>query len=638
MSDAYRDRQLTIQIVFVGAALLLLGKAFYLQIVSKEYEARARATAISENVLYPARGLMYDRDGDLLVYNNLIYDLMVIYNQVEQDKMDVDKFCRLLGIGRKEFDERLNPNWSSPQYSKSVPFVFMDKLSVETYATFQESLYEFPGFFVKRRITRGYPHKNAANLLGYTREVNSDEIKRSRQKAKDAENAYVYAPGDYVGDSGLEKEFEPFMRGIKGKQLTLKDNLGREVGEFNKGKSDINPVAGKDLLVSIDLDLQKYAEELMQNKRGAIVAIEPGTGEILTMVSAPTYDPNRLVISENRGEEFSKLSQDPNLPFYDRAIMAQYPPGSLFKPMVALIALNEGIITPNKTVRCAGAYYLGGKKLTGCHLHPTCTSVAKGIQHSCNTYFVTVFKEFVDQIGSTQNPGVGLDSFNVYLSRFGMGKKLGIDLPRENSGNVPDSKYYDEVYKEEINGWKSIWIRSLGIGQGELEMTNLQLANAAAAIGNKGYYITPHLVTGYREPGSETVNEIDWSAERKSLGIDAEHFGPVVDGMEQVVLAGTARIARIPDISFCGKTGTAENNRRNKKDHSIFFGFAPKENPQIAIAVYVENAGFGASFAAPIASLVVEQHLNGEIHRSRKWLEARMKSAVLIEEPLAAVE
>ena len=643
MSDAYRSRQTTIQIVFVGAAILLLGRALFLQVISNEYASRAEATAISENVLYPARGLMYDRNDKLLVYNNPLYDLMVVYNQISHE-MDTLHFCSLLGISITEFEERLNKDFRSSQYSRSIPFVFMDKLSVKTYATFQESLYGFPGFFVKQRTTRGYPHQHAANLLGYTREVNADEVKKSREKAKKDENAYLYAPGDYVGDSGLEKWYEPEIRGKKGKELVLKDNLGREVDAFNAGKSNEIPTSGEDLVISIDLELQAYAESLMQNKRGAIVAIKPDKGEILTMVSAPTYDPNRLVISEERGKEYSKLSQDPNLPFYDRAIMAQYPPGSLFKPLVALIALNEGIINPNRTIRCSGAYYLGGKRLTGCHGHATCTGVDKAIQHSCNTYFVTVFKEFLDNVGGSQNPGKGLDAFNEYLAKFGMGDRLGIDLPRENKGNIPGSEYYDEVYKEEVNGWKSIWVRSLGIGQGELEMTNLQLANAAAAIANRGWYITPHLVIGTRKPGSKVMDPLDWSEKRKTLDINPIHFEPVVDGMEAVVLAGTARIAQIPGVSFCGKTGTAENNQRNKKDHSIFFGFAPKENPQIAICAYVENAGFGATYAAPIASLVAERYINSlkvetknkGLSPNRQYLENRVKNAVLIDKTLAA--
>lgn len=643
MSDAYKNRQLTIQIVFLVASSILLVRALYLQVLSSEYDNRARATTISENVIYPARGVLYDRNDNLLVFNNPIYDLMVTFNQVDPD-MDTIKFCNLLGIGLKEFETRLNRDWRSPQYSRSVPFVFLDKLSTKTYATFQESLYEFPGFFVKRRITRGYPHENAANLLGYTREVNSQEIKKSREKAIKNENTYLYAPGDYLGDSGLEKQYETDLRGNKGKQLVLKDNLGREVGGFNKGISDKKPTSGKDLAISIDLDLQIYAEELMQNKRGAIVAIKPDKGEILTLVSAPTYDPNRLVISEDRGKEYVKLSQDPNLPFYDRAIMAQYPPGSLFKPIVALISLHKGIIQPDHTIRCRGAYYLGGKRLTGCHGHATCTSVSKAIQHSCNTYFVTVFKEFIDNVGGSQDPGKGLDAFNDYLVKFGLGSKLGIDLPRENSGNIPYATYYDELYKEEINGWKSIWVRSLGIGQGELEMTNLQLANAAAAIANRGWYITPHLALGYRNPVSKEIDPLDWSNHRHSLDINPKHFEPVIDGMEAVVTAGTARSAQIPGIAFCGKTGTAENNQRNKKDHSIFFGFAPKENPEIAVAVYIENAGFGGTFAAPIASLIAERYINSlneetkgkALSPARKWLEQKMINTVLIDKTLAS--
>ncbi len=613
MSDLFRSRQLPIQAVFLLAAVLLLGKAAQLQLFTPAYQKQAEATAIEKYNLYPSRGLIYDRNGKLLVNNDPIYDLMVTYNQIDPG-MDTAKFCRLLHITKAEFEKALDKDFTSGRYSRRLPFVFLSKISAETYAAFQEQLYQFPGFSVRLRNVRGYGHKNAAHLLGYIREVNSEEVKDSS-----------YIPGDYIGASGLELAYEEKLRGRKGARYVLKDNVGRDVGKYKDGNNDTDPVSGLDLEISIDLDLQAYAEELMLNKIGGIVAIEPATGEVLTMVSTPTYNPNLLCIDRNRGKAYAELARDSLNPFFDRAVMAQYPPGSLFKPLVALIALQEGRLSPKRTIACGGAYHLNGQPLLGCHSHPTCTSVSMAIQHSCNAYLVTVFRDVVDQFGFRE-PQKGLDRFNGYLDRFGLGAPLGIDFPREKPGNYPTSAYFDRWYEEQA--WNSIWIRSLGIGQGELLMTTLQMANVAAAIANRGYYITPHLLTGYRNGRYDIPDRF---IAKRWVGIDSIHFEPVIDGMEKVVLAGTARAAYIPGFEVCGKTGTAENP--HGEDHSIFFAFAPKDDPQIAVAVYVENAGFGGTYAAPIASLVIEKYLRNEIHPSRVWLEERMLSADLIGKP-----
>ena len=371
----------------------------------------------------------------------------------------------------------------------------------------------------------------------------------------------------------------------------------------------------------------------MQHKVGSIVAIEPGTGEILAMVSAPTYDPNLLTINKDRGKAYQQLAQDSLEPFFDRSIMAQYPPGSLFKSVVALIGMEVGALKPTRTVFCSGGYYLNGERLLGCHGHPTCTSVGMAIQHSCNAYFVTAFRDIVDRHGF-YNPEKGLDEFNDYLYKFGLGHALGIDFPREKIGNYPTSTYYTDYFNRQQEGqrWNSIWIRSVGIGQGELLMTNLQMANLAAILANRGYYHTPHFVKKIRDiQGNE--NEVSRFNEKHYVDIDSSFFEPVVDGMEKVVLAGTARSAYIPGISVCGKTGTAENNQGNQKDHSVFFAFAPKENPKIAIVTYVENAGWGGSYAAPIASLMIEKYINDTISVQRQWLEKRMLEANLIDTP-----
>ena len=630
--DNFRDRQGFIQVLFVLGAALLIGKAFQLQVLDKDFQSIASNATISKNIVHPPRGMIFDRKDSLMVFNQPIYDITVTYNKMDP-AMDVEKFCQLLGIDTISFRERTEKNFNSPMFSKSVPFVFMDKVSFPKIAAFQERLYEFPGFQVEIRSTRGYPSASAAHILGYIREVNQEEVKQSRDSTNRSESAYRYFPGDYIGDSGLEKEYEALLRGTKGNEIILKDNLGRRVEDlYSNGDLDNAAIPGKDLSTTIDLSIQRYAEELMQNKRGGIVAIEPSTGEILLMASSPTYDPNLLTISEERGAAFAKLSKDPNLPFHDRTVMAQYPPGSLFKPVVGLIALQEEVTAPDRTIRCAGAYYLGGQRLTGCHGHPTCRNIEQALQHSCNAYFVTLFRDIVDQNG-IYNPGPGLAKFNQYLTQFGFGQKLGVDFPREQSGFIPSPAYYDTVVYKNESSWRSLWIRSLGIGQGELLMTTLQMANLSAIIGNRGEYITPHLVKGYRgeQENPPVFGGKDPKALANTVGIDQSHFEHIIDGMELAVTSGTARSGYIRGISFCGKTGTAENNQITGEDHSIFMGFAPKENPKIAIAVFIENAGFGGTYATPIASLIVEKYLNGRIEgNNRQWLERRMLNANLL--------
>ncbi|MEN0005430.1 MAG: penicillin-binding protein 2 [Bacteroidota bacterium] len=621
MADFNRNRQFSIQVFFLLATLLLVGKALDLQVIKNPNKEETESTGIGKYTVYPARGLVFDRNEKLLVNNNPMYDLMVVYNQIDP-QMDTTAFCDLLGIDKAYFNKALQKNWRSRRFSKSVPFTFLSKITAATAAKFQERLYAFPGFILQLRNARGYPDSLAAHVLGYIREVNNKEVKLDE-----------YVIGDYIGASGLELAYEDSLRGDKGIRYYLKDNLGREAGSYKNGKLDDPPEAGRDLITTLDKDLQQYGELLMQNKVGSIVAIEPKTGDILTMVSAPTYNPQDLVIGEARNRAYIQLDTNPYKPFLDRSIMAQYPPGSLFKPIVALIALQDSLLQADRTILCAGAYYLNGERLTGCHSHPTCTNVSTAIQHSCNTYFVTLFREIIDQRSITE-PQYGLDRFNSYLTKWGFGSPLGIDFPNEKGGNYPTSAYFDELFDQQQKGqkWRSAWIRSLGIGQGELLSTNLQLANQAAILANRGWYITPHLVKKIRDEAGN-VNQQQRFLERKSVGIDARHFDPVVQGMSQVTY-GTAPLAHIPDITLAGKTGTAENNQRTGKDHSIFFAFAPVDDPKIAIAVYVENGGWGGSYAAPIASLIIEHYLrDGEISDSRKWIEDRMLKANLLMDP-----
>jgi penicillin-binding protein 2 len=612
------QRQHIIRLVFVAVAGILIFRAMQIQLLDPSYQSKAQATSIDRQVVYPPRGTVYDRNGELLVYNNPTYDLMATYSQINFTTLDTQAFCRLLDISVEYFEEAMNKDWRDPRFSKSVPFPFLTKLSAEKFAAFEEQLYQFPGFQPVLRHARGYPHANAAHLLGYIREVNRSEIERSERE---------YLMGDYIGAGGLELSYEEELKGIKGERLVLKDNLGRELGSYQSGGLDQVPVSGMDLRSTIDLALQAYGEELMQNKIGSIIAIEPKTGEVLAMVSTPTYNPNLLVIDRDRGKAYGSLVQDPNNPLFDRSIMAQYPPGSLFKPIVALIGMQTGALSPDRGVACSGAYYLNGMRLTGCHGHPHCSNVESAIQYSCNAYFVTAFRDIVDKEGGFYNPQKGLDTFAHYLNQFGLGRELGIDLPREKGGFVPASKYYNDRFERQQAGqkWNSVWIRSLGIGQGELLLTNLQMANLAAIIANRGYYYTPHLVKGLM--GAE-LKIPEAFAQRNYVDIEKKYFDLVANGMEKVVSAGTARLAQIPGVEVCGKTGTAENP--HGKDHSIFFAFAPKDNPQIAIAVYVENSGFGGTFAAPIASLMIEKFLHKEISEGRLWLEQRMKETNLI--------
>ena len=613
-----RSSILRIFIILCGGVLIF--KALTLQVLKSSFRDIATAFGHAQETDYPARGLLVDRDGELLVVNIPMYEILVTYRQFEQaENFDTTKFCELLQITPEQFRQNLDVDWASGRYSRSKPFVFMSKLSPEQLAAFQENLYRFPGFDIQLRNVRGYPHASAAHLLGYIGEASPQDVDTSEYK--------TYVPGDFIGVSGLERTYERYLRGEKGYRMVVKDKLGRTVDEVD-GPMKKQPVSGTDVFTTIDLDLQAYGESLMANKIGAIVAIEPASGEILSMISAPTYDPRLLTMGTQRGTAYQQLAGDSLEPFLNRAVMAQYPPGSPFKTLVALIGMQEGTLSPNRGVSCSGAFYSGGMRLTGCHNHPYCGDVETAIQHSCNAYFVQVFLEHLNRYGSNQSPRKALDQFNEYLFRFGLGQPLGIDFPTEASGNVPTSAYYDRIFANE-SYWRAIWLRSLGIGQGEYLFTNLQLANVAAAIANRGHWYTPHLVKRLRHPGGRSEPG-PLAGERHETGIEDQYYDIVVNGMEKVVLAGTARMAQVPGISVCGKTGTAETNQGSGEDNSVFFAFAPKDNPQIAIAVYVENATWGGTYAAPIASLMIEKYLKGAIDPSRQWLEDRMLNANLL--------
>lgn len=596
-----QTRQRIVQAFIMGAALLLVFKAAQLQLFDVSYREKARNTTLEKRTLYPSRGLLFDRNGKLLVHNNPVYDLEVVANQMDPD-MDTAFFCRLLEISVDEFRQRMDIDWKDPRFSKNLPFAFMRNIDPYRFTKLEEHLYEFPGFYPVLRNVREYPHQSASHMLGYIGEVD--------QKIIDASGG-TYTLGDYIGISGIEKYYENRLKGQKGAAYILKDNLGRKVGSFNSGALDSAAVSGDNITLSIDLSLQAYAESLMKNKQGAILALDPKTGEILAMVSAPFYDPNKLSIKRGRGAAFDSLSTDSLQPFFNRATMAKYPPGSIFKPLVGLVAMQENIIDPNRSVTCPG-YYEFGDRTFGCRQHPRPRNISIALEWSCNTYFFKAYREIIDHFGFSR-PDLGLNLFNDYLETFGLGKPLGIDVPGEGSGNVPGPDFFAAKYP---NNWYSSYIISLGIGQGELELTTVQMANLAAIIANRGSYYPPHFIR-YINGSTEVVPE--YFLTRRTVPIDRKYFTPVIDGMELAVRSGTARRSYAPGLDICGKTGTSQNPFG--EDHSVFFGFAPKENPQIAIAVFVENAGSGGAFAAPIASLVIENYLADSTSAPRKYLE-----------------
>lgn len=613
-----QNRGVIIRIIFFLSALLLLIQAMRLQLLDDTYARRAEATTIDQFTIYPSRGLIFDRHGELLVNNDLVYDLLVTYNQIDEN-MDTLKFCELLGIDKPDFERRLKKDWRDVRFTKRKPFVFMSTIPAETFTQFRESLYEFPGFFAQKRNVRGYPYPHAPHILGFIREVSQSELEG------DPEN---YSLGDYIGGSGLERMYEEALRGEKGARFVLQDNQGNELEEYKSGELNKLAVSGADLTTTLDIELQAYVEELMANKIGGVVVLEAKTGEVLAMASMPDYDPNLLTINRNRGKVVQELSRDSLKPFFNRALMAQYPPGSIFKPVVGLIALEEGVSHANRSIYCPGFYAYNGFTW-GCRAHPLPRNMGVGIQYSCNTYFFQTFRDIVDK-ASFSKPEVGLDLFVNHLRQFGLGDSLGIDLPGEEEGHLPTSKYYNRKYPKDRGGWKSPTIISVGIGQGELLLTTLQMANMAAVIANRGWYYLPHLGKSFSDTNYQIPSRF---LERRVVDIAPEHFETVVTGMERVVDSGTGRSAFVPGVRVAGKTGTVQNP--HGKDHSTFIGFAPVEDPKIVVAVYVESAGGGGRFAAPIAGLIIEKYLSedGTIHPSKNWLEQNMKLADLVNRP-----
>nr|NQU90180.1 penicillin-binding protein 2 [Bacteroidota bacterium] len=598
----YESRKLVIIGVVVLIGIIFIARLFFVQIVEKRYILSAANNVLRYVTRYPARGLIYDRNNKLMVYNEAAYDLMVVPKQVKQ--IDTVELCSLLGIDIEAFIRNIE---RARKYSPYKASIFEEQISKEQYGYLEEKLYKYPGFFVQSRTLRKYPAKIAAHVLGYVGEVNPNEL----------ENDSYYALGDYIGKSGVEKAYEPEIRGEKGLRITMVDVFNREKGKYMDGRYDTAAVSGNDLYLTIDSDLQAYGELLMQNKKGSIVAIEPATGEILALITSPSYDPN-LLIGRIRSKNYTLLYNDTLMPLFNRALLAMYPPGSTFKMIMALIGLQEGVISQRTEFPCSG---LKSAPIKCSHDHYSPLDLIESIEQSCNPYYWNVFKSIIDnpKYKSTQE---AYQAWRSYVLSFNVGETFNTDLLTERGGNVPLPEYYDKYFGKNV--WRTMTIRSLSIGQGELLSTPLQLANFTAAIANRGYYSDPHIVKAYGKGDNVSYNQL----EKKRTLVDSIFFGPVVEGMRRVYASdhGTARWYRNDTLPMCGKTGTVQNP--HGENHSVFVAFAPVENPKIAISVIVENGGYGSTFGAPIATLMMEKYLLGEFEKP--WFEKKILETNLI--------
>ena len=588
--------------------LILVLQLFNLQILNDQYKITAENNAYKYVTRYPVRGLIMDRNGNILVGNKNTYDIMV--TPIEVKEFDTLDFCSIFNLDTLEVRQKFKEYRKNRRRIGYQALTFLKQVSSVQYSIFMEKAYKFPGFSAISRTSRNYPFAAGANLFGYVTEVDADFIKKNPG----------YRSGDYVGASGLEKSYEGVLKGEKGYNILLRDVHNRIQSSFEDGAHDKNAVPGKDIISTIDGHLQQYGEHLMQNKVGSVVAIEPSTGEILALISSPGIDIDQLA---SISKHYKEIVNDPYKPMFNRAVMSAYPPGSVFKLVNGLIGLQEGVITPQTKYNCNLGYYYGDRKL-GCHAHPSPLDFTQSIMMSCNAYYCYVFRAIIEnrKYGSVSE---AFDNWREMVMSFGFGRKLGSDFPAELGGTLPTSKTYDKIYGK--NRWRAHSIISLSIGQGEIGATPLHLANLAATIANRGYYYIPHLV---KDSPDTTIHPR--FKERNYTMVDTSHFHKVIQGMWQAVnsepgAGGTARLAHVEGLDICGKTGTAQNP--HGKDNAVFICFAPRENPKIAIAAYIENAGFGGTWAAPIASLMIEKYLNGEI--SRKDLEQRMVEANLMQ-------
>jgi len=596
------NRKYIIQFVFILVGLIYCIKLFQIQFLDETYGPAAEDNILRRIRDYSYRGIIYDRNGELLVHNDPVFDLMVIPKEAHVE--DTAKFCGLLGITREEFITRMH---EVKDYDIFQPSVFMKMLSMEDFARFQDFLVDFPGFYPQVRSLRGYQHHSLANALGYVAEIS--------KRTLDNDTTGTYKQGDYIGKSGIELEYEKELKGENGVEYKKVNVRGVVKGSFKNGKIDTLSVPGSNLTSTIDLELQQYGEWLMEGLAGGVVAIEPKTGEVLSIISSPSYSPGFLS-GRYFSQNFAELTLDSLKPLFNRAIMSVYPPGSTFKPLQALIALQEGVITPKEQIFCSGV-------LVGDHAPPGYYDVFKAIQKSSNNYFYIVFRRIINRRLSENtfiDSRLGLEKWNEYLYKFGLGRPLGIDIPNEKGGQIPTPELYNSVYGE--NSWKWSTINSISIGQGEINISPLQMANYVSIIANRGYYYIPHII---KEVGGSNQPKEKYQ-EKHFVGIDSIHFKTVIDAMESVVEGGTGFRAQIPGMQVCGKTGTSQNP--HGEDHSVFIAFAPKDDPKIAISVYVQNAGQGARAAASIAGLMMEKYLTGEI--KKVWIEDYVKRGQFI--------
>ena len=593
MSDEpnYINRKYILGGIAVAVVIIYLIRLFSLQLMSDDYKKNADSNAFRKEIQYPSRGLILDRKGRLLVYNESSYNIMVVMN--DQRGIDTLDFCQTVGITRDFYIKRMDEIKSKISYSRYTPQLFMSQIPAEEFSVFREKLFRFKGFSVEKRSVRHYTTGLGAHLLGDVGEVND----------KDIANDDYYQSGDFIGKLGVERSYEKELRGEKGMRIMLRDVHGRTQGHYQNGKYDKAPVPGKDVTLSIDLDLQALAERLLEGKLGAIVAIEPSTGQILCMASSPTYDP-RLTVGRNRGKYHQQLSRDPMRPLLNRAIMGTYPPGSTFKITQALMGLQEGSITPEIAFPCHHGFNYKGLHL-GCHGHASPINLVPAIGTSCNAYFCwNLYRMFSNKrkYGSVQN---AMNCWKDHMVDMGFGYKLGIDLPGESRGMMPNANYYDDHYRK---SWNALTVISISIGQGEVTATPLQIANLAATVANRGHYYVPHIVRSIRGGQIDSLY-----THPHHTTINPRWYNYAVAGMRKAVLSGTCHAANIPGIEVCGKTGTAQNRGH---DHSAFMGFAPMNSPRIAVVAYIENGGFGAVYGVPIGALIMEQYLNGSLSPS----------------------
>ena len=603
-------RKILLPAIIIIASLLLIGKIFYLQVVNESLKLQSENNAIKKVFDFPERGYIYDRNGKLLVANQPSYDIMVVPREIKD--IDTLEFCTLLGITKETFIKKIE---KAKVYSPILPSVFLPQLNKKEYAAFQEKERKFEGFYTQKRALRDYQVDYGANIFGFIAQVNNHEIET---------NSY-YNSGDLIGKQGVEKQYEEVLRGVKGVKYLLRDKHNKVIGPYKEGKFDTISQQGKDLILTIDSEMQKYGTELMVNKRGGIVAIEPSSGEILALVSAPTYDPAMLV-GRKRSANYTKLYYDSIAkPLYDRGLLAQYPPGSPFKIVTGLIGLHEEVIDEETGFVCHHGFYYGRGAFMKCH-DSGVSKLNNGIYQSCNTYFASVYKKTIDKY---KNPSESVDIWAEHVKSFGLGQFLGTDMPIGAKGLVPTSKTYQRAYPN--GGWRSTTIISNSIGQGEVLTTPIQLANMMAAVANRGYYYTPHIVKGIK---GDTIDKK--FVTKHNVSVDRKYFDPVIKGLADVYNKGTASTLKVDSLQICGKTGTAENKIRvagktyQLKDHSIFVAFAPADNPKIAIAVFVENGYWGNRWAGPIATLMIEKYIKGKITRTD--LENRMLNGSLLDE------